>query len=116
MEPLATKRHLLRIIQELLNNAKKHSQASKVNFRLVTTAREFKLIYEDDGVGLKSLDTNFREIGGSGIGMEQMKGRVLLLQGSMELNNKPGSGVRISITIPMREVPDNGFNHQSTGR
>ncbi|MDF2936580.1 MAG: hypothetical protein K0Q90_1953 [Paenibacillaceae bacterium] len=116
LEPLPTKRHLLRIIQELLNNAKKHSQASKVSFKLGATPQEFQLVYEDDGVGLQSMGGNQPEIGGSGIGMEQMKGRVLLLQGSMELSNKPGSGIRIKISIPMREVPDNGLNRQSTGR
>ncbi|WP_181592484.1 sensor histidine kinase [Paenibacillus sp. YN15] len=115
-EPLSTKRHLLRIIQELLNNARKHSHASRVSFRLGAAPREFQLIYEDDGVGMQSMGSHLPEIGGSGTGMEQMKGRVLLLRGSMELRNKPGSGIKISISIPMREVPDNGLNHQSTGR
>jgi hypothetical protein len=48
--------------------------------------------------------------------MEQMKGRVLLLYGFMKIHNKPGSSIHISISIPMREVPDNGLNRQSTGR
>jgi signal transduction histidine kinase len=67
-------------------------------------------------VGLPSQETGLRKIGWPGIDMEQMKGRVLLLYGFMKIHNKPGSSIHISISIPMREVPDNGLNRQSTGR
>ncbi len=102
-ESLTTKRHLLRIVQELLNNAKKHSQASKVSFRLSATPQQFKLIYEDDGIGMRSMEPGMREIGGSGIGMEQMKGRILLMQGSLKMDNLSDSGVHMTISIPLHE-------------
>lgn len=105
-ESLVVKKHILRIVQELLNNAKKHSQASKVGFRLSVEGERFVLVYEDDGVGIDSAGQRTRMIGGSGIGMEQMKGRVMLLQGSMEVTNLPKAGTRISIFIPMHDVTE----------
>jgi two-component system sensor histidine kinase ComP len=102
-ESLTTKRHLLRIVQELLNNAKKHSQASKIGFRLSATPQQFQLIYEDDGIGIKPIEPGTREIGGSGIGMEQMKGRILLMQGSLKMDTLAGSGVHMTISIPLHE-------------
>ncbi|WP_181592763.1 sensor histidine kinase [Paenibacillus sp. YN15] len=101
-EPLPTKRHLLRIVQELLNNAKKHSEASRVSFRISATPREFHLIYEDDGIGIRPIEPGTREIGGSGIGMEQMKGRILLMQGSLRMDEHPGPGTHMTITIPLQ--------------
>ncbi|MDF2936282.1 MAG: hypothetical protein K0Q90_1655 [Paenibacillaceae bacterium] len=102
-EPLINKRHLLRIVQELLNNAKKHSQASKVSFRLSATPQQFQLIYEDDGIGIRPMEPGMREIGGSGVGMEQMKGRILLMQGSMKMKESSGPGVHMTISIPLHE-------------
>ncbi|MFM9330430.1 sensor histidine kinase [Paenibacillus mesotrionivorans] len=102
-ESLTTKRHLLRIVQELLNNAKKHSQASKVSFRLTSTSQHFQLIYEDDGIGIRPMEPGSREIGGSGIGMEQMKGRILLMQGSLKMVDLPRPGTQMVISIPLQE-------------
>lgn len=102
-ETPVTKKHILRIVQELLNNAKKHSEASVVSFRFSVEAGSYLLVYEDDGVGIGSMEKESREIGGSGIGMEQMKGRIMLLQGSMEVTNLPQSGTKITISIPMQE-------------
>ncbi|MNY59662.1 hypothetical protein D3C86_1961330 [compost metagenome] len=61
------------------------------------------LEYEDNGVGIGVESKEIRRIGGSGIGLEQMKGRVLLLQGSFEITNPPYSGTKITISIPMQE-------------
>ena len=52
---LDTKRHLFRVVQELLNNAKKHSNASQVTFRLRGSGSNLILTYEDDGVGLRRI-------------------------------------------------------------
>ena len=65
---LLTKRHIFRIVQELLNNAKKHSQASKVTFQIMEKDNYFCLIYEDDGVGFHDRDEVHLEIGASGMG------------------------------------------------
>ncbi|MCD1259628.1 sensor histidine kinase [Paenibacillus athensensis] len=100
---LDTKRHLFRMVQELINNAKKHSRASKVSIRLSVSGGRFTLDYRDNGVGFDSERTVVHEIGGSGMGMEQIKTRTLYLNGSFKLDTARGQGVRIQITIPIRE-------------
>jgi two-component system sensor histidine kinase ComP len=101
---LLTKRHIFRIVQELLNNAKKHSQATKVTFQIVETDNYFRLIYEDDGVGFHDRDGIHLEIGASGMGIEQMRSRVLHVGGRFELNTQKGSGTKFIITIPTEEM------------
>jgi len=100
---LDTKRHLFRMVQELINNAKKHSHASKVGIRLFVRGGMFTLDYQDNGVGFDSERTVVHEIGASGMGMEQIKSRTLYLNGSFKLDTARGQGVRIQITIPIRE-------------
>lgn len=101
---LHTKRHIFRIVQELLNNAKKHSQASKVKFHIVEKDFCFWLTYEDDGVGFHERDEVHPKIGASGMGIEQMRSRVLHVGGRFELNTQKGNGTKFIITIPTEEV------------
>ncbi|MDB5052961.1 MAG: ATPase/histidine kinase/DNA gyrase domain protein, partial [Bacilli bacterium] len=97
---LETKRHLFRIFQELLNNAKKHSKASKVRIQLTFRRENFYFLYEDDGVGFDQKRRVTKEIGSSGNGIEQMKSRVIYMNGHIKLNSEKGHGVKIKITLP----------------
>lgn len=103
LETPTTKKHILRIVQELLNNAKKHSEASVVSFRFSMEGDRYLLVYEDNGVGIGAETKETRRIGESGIGLEQMKGRVLLLQGSFDVTPLPQGGTCITIVIPVQE-------------
>ncbi|MGG1554392.1 ATP-binding protein [Paenibacillus ferrarius] len=101
---LPSKRHIFRIVQELLNNAKKHSQASEVIFHLREDRQSFYLHYEDDGVGFPTDQEAKLEIGGSGMGLANMRSRVLHVGGKFEMNSSEGNGTKITITIPIDEV------------
>lgn len=98
-----TKRHLFRVFQELLNNAKKHSNASRVRFRLRAARSELILSYEDDGVGFDADRPVEREIGGSHMGMEQMRSRILSMDGEIELASGKGKGMRFKAILPLKE-------------
>ncbi|NHN35181.1 hypothetical protein G9U52_36240 [Paenibacillus sp. S3N08] len=101
---LDTKRHIFRIVQELLNNARKHSQASNVSITITSLSNQILLIYRDDGIGFPSHPIEHSEIGSSGTGIEQMKNRILSLEGKWEIRTDTGSGVYLTVTIPMRKV------------
>ncbi|MCS7463874.1 histidine kinase [Paenibacillus doosanensis] len=103
---LDTKRHFFRVVQELLNNAKKHSQATRVGLKITAENENILLFYEDDGIGFNVLRASEAEleIGASGTGMEQMKSRVLYLDGQMNVRTGRGKGLQIWITVPIREV------------
>ncbi|WP_159887478.1 sensor histidine kinase [Paenibacillus puerhi] len=97
---LSTRRHLFRIVQELLNNAKKHSGASKVSFRITETEHRFHLIYEDDGVGFDDREEITLHIGASGMGLEQMRTRVLHMSGEFKCITQKGNGTKVMISVP----------------
>jgi two-component system sensor histidine kinase ComP len=99
---LETKRHLFRIVQEMLNNAKKHSEATLIRFRLAAANGRLDLYYEDNGVGFDPNRIIAPEIGSSGIGIEQMRSRVLHLHGRIEFDSKR-PGVGIHVTFPLKE-------------
>ncbi|SFL35633.1 two-component system, NarL family, sensor histidine kinase ComP [Paenibacillus sp. 1_12] len=103
MRDLETKRHIFRMVQELINNAKKHSHADQVQIELVDSKSILQLTYTDDGVGFESSLALVREIGSSGTGIEQIKSRILSLNGQYELVTSRGKGMRLFVSIPMKE-------------
>lgn len=103
-QQLETKRHLFRIVQELLNNARKHSEASIVSLRLSMSNGSFHLHYRDDGVGFEPERLQaMSDIRTSGVGMEQLRSRILHMHGHLELEAHKGEGVRMNISFPMKE-------------
>ncbi len=98
---METKTHVFRIVQELLNNAKKHSQASKVKFSMSEAGNVLYLDYEDNGIGFDPKRPLKRDVGSPGMGIEQIKSRILYLKGHWELDTGGGLGVRFRITLPI---------------
>ncbi len=89
---------LYRIAQELLANARKHSNATKVEFMISSINDIIYFCYQDDGIGMnldRAVDT-FQHIGLSGI-----KKRVDSLEGELEMYSAPGKGVNLLISIPI---------------
>ena len=89
---------LYRIAQEALGNAAKHSAAQKVQVRLTRADGRVRLSVSDNGVGC---DPN--QIGKSGgLGVINMRERVLQLDGTFEFDSEPGHGTRVKVTVPIR--------------
>jgi two-component system, sensor histidine kinase LadS len=86
--------NIYRILQEILNNSLKHSAASRI-LLTVEKQNDFLLInYEDDGKGF-----NPEKII-SGLGFLNIKERLHIMNGMMEISTKIGEGTEISIQIP----------------
>jgi signal transduction histidine kinase len=88
---------IYRIVQELLNNANKHSKANKVNIALKSENGQVHFSYSDDGVGtdLSGLEGSFQNMGIAGI-----EKRVLSLEGNVELKSAPGLGFHVTVSLP----------------
>ena len=73
---------LYRVVQELLNNAMKHSEASQVNISLTQHNQNLVRLYQDNGVGMDitKLKDSFETIGLSGI-----KERIKSIGGTIEI-------------------------------
>lgn len=85
---------LYRVVQELLNNAMEHSQATKVELTLRKNDRSLSLIYHDDGVGfdMAVLNDSFKTMGLFGV-----KERVRSLGGTIEIGSAEGRGLSVHI-------------------
>ncbi|WP_409342656.1 sensor histidine kinase [Paenibacillus sp. MBLB4367] len=102
--PMETKKHLFRIVQELITNAKKHAEASSVRILLTASEEGLLLSYEDDGVGFDESRMKAKDIGSGGMGMDQIRSRIFHLNGRMKLATSPGNGLRIRIELPLAET------------
>lgn len=98
--------HLFKILQEALNNIRKHSQANQVNINFQTKENEIRLEIQDNGIGYKELkgindSDSWLPFGKYGlIGMEQ---RAKMLGGTFSIQNEYRKGLKITVTLPMRK-------------
>ena len=98
-----TKRHLFRIVQELFNNAKKHSQAKEVTLKISAGNNDLYLWYEDNGKGFEYEPKDFDPSEKSGMGLGQLRSRVSFMNGHMDLKTAMGQGLKVHIRIPLAE-------------
>ena len=98
-----TEINLYRLIQEGLNNIKKHADASCVNIRLVASSPNIILRIEDDGKGFDVNERLASALGEKRMGIKSMEERVGLLEGIMKIQSRPGQGTRIFIEVPYKK-------------
>lgn len=88
--------YIYRIAQEALNNAVKHSSASRIQIQLIGSKDNIILVVEDDGKGFV-YDDNFC---GSCNGIYNMKERAHLLNGTIDIETEPLMGTTIRLKVP----------------
>ncbi|MDR6120429.1 two-component system sensor histidine kinase ComP [Bacillus sp. SLBN-46] len=88
---------MYRIVQELLNNATKHSKATKVTMKLASNQEQVYFSYNDDGVGVElcGMEGSYKHMGIAGI-----ENRVLSLEGEVKVHSVTGHGFQVNITLP----------------
>jgi len=91
----------LRVVQEALHNAAKHSRAGSIMVRLNGSDRELRLEIYDDGVGFDLEATKLA----AGLGLISMRERIHLIGGEFHITSSPGNGTRVVARVP---VPKNG--------
>jgi signal transduction histidine kinase len=93
------------IIEEGVNNARKHAQAKHIWVRLRPAGKEIALLeIEDDGVGfdVEAVNTGYDSRGS--LGMVNLRERTELLTGYMKISSEPGKGSLVAIYIPLTEA------------
>jgi signal transduction histidine kinase len=104
---------LYRLVQESLNNVRKHAEASRVVIRLVASFPSIILRIEDNGKGFDVFDRMSTARDEHCLGLLGMQERVALLAGTMKIESHPGQGTRIRIEIPFKGK-SNGTKEDST--
>lgn len=89
---------LLRVTQEALTNAAKHSGAARVGITLSYMEDQLALDVRDDGVGFEPAKAKAAK--GSGYGIAAMRQRVGRLAGSLSVESEPGAGTVVSAIVP----------------
>lgn len=84
-----------RVIQELINNALKHAEAQTFSVQLIRSERKLAGFILDDGKGFKTGHLS------QGHGLQNMKNRLALIGGTLELDSAPGAGTSVSLSIPL---------------
>jgi PAS domain S-box-containing protein len=100
---LDIKINLYRLIQEAMNNIRKHAGATLVRINMVASFPNILIRITDNGKGFDIKKHKNFELNPKHMGLRSMEERVSLLKGTMDIQSKPGSGTRILIEIPFLE-------------
>ncbi|MEM5563695.1 sensor histidine kinase [Psychroserpens sp. AS72] len=80
--------HVFRIAQELINNALRHGKADQLQMELKKELDGFELVFKDNGVGFDMNHYNKK----SGIGLQNIKSRVAILNGQLFVESSKNKG------------------------
>lgn len=89
---------LFRMVQEILQNAVKHSKATEIKLQVEKGKKTTTISVSDNGCGF-SLNTAKNK----GMGISNLESRAKLLHGNLSIFSYPGAGTNVSITVPNDE-------------
>jgi signal transduction histidine kinase len=94
---------LFRLVQEALNNIRKHAQADRASLAIdIGALSEIHLTIVDNGRGFDVPAALRRQPGHTGIGLKGMIERTTAAGGVITIDSAPGQGARIAIRLPGR--------------
>ena len=91
---------LFRIVQEALNNSRKHSRATNVNVKLDYGTRYVSATIQDNGVGFAP-DGAETELLFDQYGLMNMRERAEYLGGTLSVTSEPRQGTRVLARLPL---------------
>ncbi|WP_087137541.1 tetratricopeptide repeat-containing sensor histidine kinase [Elizabethkingia meningoseptica] len=92
---MASQVNIYRIIQELLSNAIRHSQADKIILQCIQEEKRFFITIEDNGCGFDP--ENIKNT--KGIGCSSIRNRVNYMNGKLEIDSVIDQGTTINIEL-----------------
>ncbi|WP_041720902.1 sensor histidine kinase [Alkaliphilus metalliredigens] len=90
---------IFRIIQEALNNVRKHARATNINIKIEITQTDIRLHVQDNGIGFDTENIKVPQNYEGGFGLLNMKERVGLLDGKINIKSKINQGTKLMIYI-----------------
>ncbi|MBN1317069.1 MAG: GAF domain-containing sensor histidine kinase [Anaerolineales bacterium] len=92
-----------RIVQEALNNARQHAQATKIEVVLRFSSHGLRLAIQDNGKGF-DVEKLMREPPRRHFGLLGMRERAVSLGGNLRIISVPKHGCRVALEIPARQL------------
>ena len=100
------------IIEEAVNNARKHASAAHVWVRLRPFEKEIALLeIEDDGIGFDVAAVHKSYDKRGSLGMINLRERTELVNGLLNIDSAPSKGTRIQVYIPLSEEAADRLHH-----
>jgi signal transduction histidine kinase len=90
---------VLRIAQEALANAVRHSQATRATIDLRYHPNELTLTVTDNGVGFQATDATLPTKGH--FGLQGMRERTQQIAGTLNVESSPDSGTKVTLHVPL---------------
>jgi signal transduction histidine kinase len=91
---------LLRIVQEALNNARRHSEATIVTVDARVVGELLHVLVADNGRGFAA-DAPME----SGFGLTNMRERAAIIGGELTIQSNPNDGTRVAVDVPLSAEP-----------
>jgi signal transduction histidine kinase len=86
---------IFRIVQEAVNNALKHAQASLIDVKLEVSDKQLNIMITDNGKGFKEADIT------AGFGLDNMKNRAANIGGVLHITSDFHTGTNINVIIKL---------------
>jgi signal transduction histidine kinase len=95
------------LVEEAVNNARKHAQASLILVRLQILAADpeivlLEIIDNGKGFNLDEIEGNYSHRGS--LGMINLQERTQLVNGLLNMQSEPGRGTRVQVFIPLSDA------------
>lgn len=96
--PARAQAEMLRIVQEALNNARKHADATRVQVEASVMETGLRLTIADNGRGFNLDEAS------TGYGLQNMRERAALIGASVQVESQPQGGTRVVVEMPFPET------------
>lgn len=101
LKPFA-RAEMSRIVQEALNNIRRHAEASRVDISFQQLNGNLRVEIKDDGRGFWTEEI-FSGENHRNFGVRSMTGRAKQLGGTLDIRSKPGEGTTVLVEVPIEE-------------
>ncbi len=88
---------IFRIIQEILNNAIKHSNATQIQLKMHYSQTFLAVSVSDNGIGFEP-----EKMVKTGLGLKNLESRTQLLNARMKINSAPGKGTTAVLCLNVK--------------
>ena len=108
---------IFNIVEEAVNNARKHAQAGHIWVNLHLLKPDLALLeIQDDGIGFDVAEVNRVYDQRGSLGMVNLRDRTELVNGVLDVQSVPGKGTRVQVYIPLTEEAADSLHHSSAER
>ena len=107
------------IVEEAVNNARKHAAAPVIAVNLRPMEAGIALLeIADNGVGfdVKAVTQAYDKRAHSSLGMVNLRERAELVNGVLQIDSAPGQGTKVQVYIPLTEEATDRLHHPAPGK